>query len=71
MKRYSSDARHGVFRLANFGVEPDDDLGESERGLVTQSFGDVAFALEIGEIAMADHHAIKSPSGWYVIKRLE
>jgi peroxiredoxin len=71
LKRYSSDARQGIYRLANFGVEPDDDLGESERGTVVQSFGDVAFALEIGEIGMADYHAVKSPSGWHVIKRLE
>ncbi|MHC4449011.1 MAG: peptidylprolyl isomerase [Planctomycetota bacterium] len=71
LKDYSSDTRYRVHRLTNFGVEPDDDLDESERGIVAQSFGDVAFSLEIGEIGMAEHHPMKSRSGWHIIKRLE
>jgi len=70
-REYSADAAPGVYRLANFNVQTDDLLKEAERGTVVQSFGDVAFSLEVGQIGLAEYHPLKSPHGWDVVKRLE
>ena len=35
------------------------------------NFGMVAFALEVGEVGMANFHPGNSPYGWHIIKRLE
>jgi len=71
VKKYTSDVLPGIYNLANFNVEVDDDIEESERGNLVQSFGDVAFSLGVGEIGMAEYHSIKSRFGWHIIKRLE
>jgi peroxiredoxin len=71
VKKHTSDAPPGIYNLANFNVEIDDDIEESERGNLVQSFGDVAFSLEVGEIGMTEYHSIKSRFGWHIIKRLE
>lgn len=71
VKAYTSDVFPGIYNLANFNVQTDDDIEESERGELVPSFGDVAFSLEVGEIGMAEHHSIKSRFGWHIIKRLE
>lgn len=70
-KEYSSDPLRRTYKLTNFNVAPDDDSGESERGIVAAAFGDVAFSLEVGAIGMAKYHPLKSRSGWHIIKRLE
>jgi len=71
VKKHTSDVLPGIYNLANFNVEVDDDIEESERGNLVQSFGDVAFSLAVGEIGMAEYHSIKSRFGWHIIKRLE
>jgi peroxiredoxin len=71
VKKHTSDVVPGIYSLANFNVEIDDDIEESERGNMVQSFGDVAFSLEVGEIGMTEYHSIKSRFGWHIIKRLE
>jgi len=71
VKKHSSDASPGTYNLANFNVDVDDDNDESERGNRVQSFGDVAFSLEVGEIGLAEYHSLKSRFGWHIIKRLE
>ena len=67
VKKHTSDVSPGIYNLANFNVEIDDDIEESERGNLVQSFGDVAFSLEVGEIGMAEHHSIKSRFGWHSV----
>jgi peroxiredoxin len=71
VKRYTSDVLPGIYNLANYNIEIDDDFEESERGNLVQSFGDVAFSLAVGEIGMAEFHPIKSRFGWHIIKRLK
>lgn len=45
--------------------------GAVQREKMVPSFGDVAFALEPGEVGLAGHHAVSCPYGFHVIKRLE
>jgi len=71
VKKHTSDVLPGIYFVANFNVDTEDDIEEAERGNLAQSFGDVAFSLEVGGIGMAEYHSIKSRSGWHIIKRLE
>ena len=41
------------------------------RGGMVPAFGDVGFQLLVGEIAMADYDARKSPYGYHIIKRVK
>lgn len=43
---------------------------EHPRAAMVPAFGDVGFALEVGDVGMADYDAEKSPFGWHIIKRL-
>ncbi len=40
------------------------------RGAMVPAFGDVGFALEVGEVSVAEFSEESSPFGWHVIKRL-
>ena len=40
------------------------------RGAMVSAFGDVGFALAVGEVGLATFDAESSPFGWHVIKRL-
>jgi len=71
VKEYSADAWPGVYRVANFNVPIDADAGEAERGTLVQSFGDVAFSLEVGGIGMAQYDPLMSRFGWHIIRRLD
>jgi parvulin-like peptidyl-prolyl isomerase len=35
------------------------------------AFGNVGFALKVGEIGIADYDPHTSPFGWHIIKRLK
>ena len=41
------------------------------RDEMVPAFGDVGFALAVGEIGLAAYDQTSSPFGWHVIKRLE
>ena len=40
------------------------------RGAMVPAFGDVGFALAVGEVGLADYEKDASPFGWHIIKRL-
>jgi foldase protein PrsA len=69
VKEYTNDQYPGKLLLTNKKVPAVKD-GRT-RDQVTAKFGDVAFRLEVGEVAMASHHAALSPFGYHIIKRLE
>ena len=69
VKEYTDDSFPGILEIVNRGVEPRP--GEHKRFDLARSFGDVAFALEVGEIGIAQYHATRSPFGWHIVKRLE
>lgn len=67
-KRFSDDRGGSAeYAMANHGVEPQG--GERPRHGMVAAFGDVGFALKVGEVGMAVHDAQKSPYGWHIIKR--
>lgn len=41
------------------------------RAAMVPAFGDVGFALEVGQVGMADFHAESSPFGWHIIRRVD
>jgi hypothetical protein len=60
----------GPYAIANRGVAPAsaDEFGRDE---MVPAFGDVGFALQVGEIGIADYSATKSPFGFHLIKRVK
>ncbi len=69
MKDYSDDPGAGVYTMSNRGVRPAG--GEMPRVDMVPAFGDVGFKLDVGQVAMAEFEAKKSPFGWHIIKRLK
>ena len=43
---------------------------ETPRGKMVQAFGDIGFALKVGEIGIADYDTKTSPFGYHIIKRI-
>jgi hypothetical protein len=41
------------------------------RGAMVPAFGDVGFALEVGQVGIADFHSENSPFGWHIIRRVD
>jgi hypothetical protein len=74
VKQYTDDRAPGIYKLANFGVEPiltPPSKKEYSRAKMVAAFGDVGFKLKVGEIGLAVYDPDKSKYGWHVIKRLE
>jgi hypothetical protein len=71
-KEHSEDTYKGggPYALANHGVAPLTP-DEEPRGKMVPAFGDVGFALGMGEIRIADYDAKKSPFGFHVIRRVK
>jgi parvulin-like peptidyl-prolyl isomerase len=69
VQEYTDDSAPGIYVLTNDDA-PVVPNSRKRRDMVP-SFGDVAFALQVGEVGMAEYHAALSPYGWHVIKRLE
>lgn len=77
IKEHTDDAAPGIYRMANFGLQgatspiadPIDQV--FERGEMAKSFGDVGFALEVGEFGMADFDKKDCPFGYHIIKRIK
>jgi parvulin-like peptidyl-prolyl isomerase len=57
----------GPYALSNRGVAPA--KSEYGRDAMVPAFGNVGFALAVGEIGVADHDAKTSPFGYHLIKR--
>ena len=70
LKRQHSDdpPPGGPYAMANHGKQPQGNM--FPRAGMAPAFGDVGFALDVGEIRMADHHPQKSPFGYHIIKRV-
>jgi len=68
--RLYSDDRHGdgSYVLVNYGVSPEPT--ENERRKMVRGFGDLAFALEPGEVALVEYDRYTSPLGFHVLRRL-
>ncbi len=71
VKEYSADKPPGIYKLANHGQPGDPAPGVYKRTGMVKGFGDVSFALAVGEIGMAAYDSVASAFGWHIIKRLE
>ncbi len=74
VKEHTDDRAPGIYKLANFGVEPilsPPSRKEYARARMVAAFGDVGFKLKPGEVGLAAYDPVKSKFGWHVIKRLE
>ena len=68
VKEYSNDAYPGIYKMTNNGAPIM--TGAVPRSGMVPAFGDVAFALSVGEVGMANYSGGSSPYGWHIIKRL-
>ena len=71
VKEYTDDRYPGRYILFNRGVTALPGDGEYARNDMAVKFGDLAFRLKVGEFGIATYHAVSSPYGYHVIKRLE
>jgi hypothetical protein len=71
VKEHTDDSHPGIYKMANVGVAADISKGIYSRGGMIPAFGDVGFALKVGEVGMARYDEQKSPYGWHIIKRIE
>ena len=71
VKQFTDDEFPGIYKMSNFDVAPDTAKQEYSRAKMVKSFGDVGFALKVGEIGMAVYDPKASKYGWHIIKRLE
>jgi Xaa-Pro aminopeptidase len=71
VKKYTDDEFPGLYRMSNFGVEPNKEKKEYPRSGMVRSFGDVGFSLKVGEVGLAVYDPQRSKYGWHIVKRLE
>jgi hypothetical protein len=64
----TDDSPPGIYGMSNSGVAPAQ--GEYSRDGMVPAFGNVGFALKVGEIGMADYDPATSPYGYHIIKRI-
>ena len=69
VKEFTDDRHPGVYTMVGRGQVPGP--GQYGRDQMVPGFGDVAFSLAVGEIAMCPFDGVKSPFGWHLIKRIE
>lgn len=65
----TDDSPPGIYSMSDNGVDPAQ--GEFPRGGMVPAFGNVGFALQVGEIGIADYDPATSPYGYHIIKRLK
>jgi PPIC-type PPIASE domain len=66
--QYTDDSPPGIYAMSGSGVPPAP--GEYPRDKMVPAFGNVGFAIQVGEVGIADYDPATSPYGWHVIKRL-
>lgn len=71
VKEYTDDSAPGIYKMANTGIPADMANQVYSRGAMIPAFGNVGFALKVGEIGMAVYDEQNSPYGWHIIKRVE
>jgi hypothetical protein len=64
----TDDSPPGIYGMSNSGITPAQ--GEYSRDGMVPAFGNVGFALKVGEIGIADYDPSISPYGYHIIKRL-
>ena len=69
VKQYTDDSPPGIYGMSGTGVTPA--AGEFPRDGMVAAFGNVGFAISVGNIGIADWDPASSPYGWHVIKRLK
>lgn len=69
VSQYTDDRPPGIYSMSASGVPPNP--GEYSRDQMVPAFGNVGFAIGVGEIGIADYDPTASPFGWHVIKRLK
>ena len=69
VSEHTDDSAPGIYAMANSGVQPAQ--GEFSRDGMVAAFGDVGFALQVGEIGIADYDPSTSPFGYHIIKRVK
>ena len=70
VREYTDDAFPGIYKMANFGVQPNESGMHKREGMVP-AFGDVGFPLEVDGIGMAEYDPQKSRYGWHIVKRIK
>lgn len=76
VRQHSDDGAPGIYKLANHGYESDRSGRVPSRviyarGGMVPAFGDVGFALEVGEVGLAEYDPTASEYGYHIIKRLK
>jgi parvulin-like peptidyl-prolyl isomerase len=69
VKQYTDDSPPGIYGMSNTGVTKG--MDEFQREQMVPAFGNVGFAISVGNIGIADYDPSTSPYGWHVIKRLK
>jgi len=69
VRKYTDDSPPGIYGMSGKGIEPAS--GEYSRGGMVPAFGNVGFAISVGNIGIADFDPTASPFGWHIIKRLK
>ena len=69
VRQYTDDSPPGIYAMSGLNVPPGP--GEYPRDGMVPAFGNVGFAINVGEIGIADYDATASPFGYHIIKRLK
>ena len=69
VQQYTDDSPPGIYNMSNTGVTKGQD--EFQREQMVPAFGNVGFAISVGNIDIADYNPTTSPYGWHIIKRLK
>jgi hypothetical protein len=70
VKEYTDDVYPGIYEMANFTAQADENRKIFPRARMVAAFGDVGFPLAVDGIGMAAFDTEKSPYGWHIIKRV-
>ncbi len=68
VRAHTQDSAPGIYEMS-FG-RPTRRGVVAKKGMV-KNFGDTSFALDVGEVGLADYDATRSPFGYHIIKRLK
>jgi parvulin-like peptidyl-prolyl isomerase len=69
VREYTDDSPPGIYGMSGNGVPPGPE--EYPRSKMVPAFGNVGFAISVGNIGIADYDPQASPFGWHIIKRLK
>ena len=69
VRQYTDDSPPGIYAMSGSGIPPAQ--GEYPRTGMVPAFGNVGFAISVGNIGIADYDPQASPFGWHIIKRLK